>query len=286
MTDKAFRIAVISTGGVGSLALRAIVRRPHLDLVGVWVHSPEKTGRDAGELVGLGPIGVTATNDLDDIIGLKPDCVVYGAASAEMDAAAVRDYVRLLNGGLNVVTTYTPGMMFPDRWIPELTDRVRAAALAGGVTIYTSGIEPGFAGDQFAVLLTTLSNTIRSIRAQEIFDYSAYPNQDLLVDAMGFGKPLDFTPLLELEGAQQIRVGAADRTGGQGPWRRTRRGHREVRTRDYPTRPRCGLRNNSCRHVWCRPSRNHRCGEWPSSDHNRAHQPNGPRLGAGLGIGA
>jgi hypothetical protein len=207
MTDKAFRVAVISTGGVGSLALRAIVRRPHLDLVGVWVHSPEKTGRDAGELVGLGPIGVTATNDLDDIIGLKPDCVVYGAASAEMDAAAVRDYVRLLNGGLNVVTTNTPGMMFPDRWVPELTDRVRAAALAGGVTIYTSGIEPGFAGDQFAVLLTTLSNTIRSIRAQEIFDYSAYPNQDLMVDAMGFGKPLDFTPLLELEGAQQFAWG-------------------------------------------------------------------------------
>ena len=79
-----------------------------------------RTGRDAGEIVGIGPIGVTTTNDLDDIIALKPDCVVYGAASAEMDAAAVRDYVRLLNGGLNVVTTNTPGMMFPDRWIPRL----------------------------------------------------------------------------------------------------------------------------------------------------------------------
>ena len=200
-------MAVISTGGVGSLALRAIVRRAHLALVGVWVHSAGKTGRDAGELVGLGPIGVTTTNDLDDIIALKPDCVVYAAASAEMDGAAVRDYVRLLNGGLNVVTTNTPGMMFPDRWIPQLTDQVRAAALAGGVTIYTSGIEPGFAGDQFAVLLTTLSNTIRSIRAQEIFDYSAYPNRDLMMDAMGFGKPPDFTPLLELEGAQQFAWG-------------------------------------------------------------------------------
>ena len=202
-----YRVAVISTGGVGSLALRAIVRRPHLDLVGVWVHTAEKTGRDAGELVGLGPIGVTTTNDLDAIIALKPDCVVYAAASAEMDAAAVRDYVRLLNGGINVVTTNTPGMMFPDRWIPQLADQVRSAALAADVTIYTSGIEPGFAGDQLAVLLSTLSNTIRSIRAQEIFDYSAYPNRDLMVDAMGFGKPLDFTPLLELDGAQQFAWG-------------------------------------------------------------------------------
>lgn len=207
MSVKPLRVAVISTGWISSVSIRAIVRRPHLDLVGVWVHSPEKVGRDAGEIVGLGPIGVLTTGDLDDIIALKPDCVLYGAASAEMDAAAVRDYVRLLNGGLNVVTTNTPGMMFPDRWIPDLADQVRAAAEAGGVTIYTSGIEPGFAGDQFAVLLTTLSNTIRAIRAQEIFDYSAYPNRDLMVTAMGFGKPLDFTPLLELEGAQQFAWG-------------------------------------------------------------------------------
>jgi 2,4-diaminopentanoate dehydrogenase len=125
MDDKVLRVAVISTGWISSLAIRAIARRPHLELVGVWVHSAEKTGRDAGEIVGLGPIGVTTTNDLDDIIALKPDCVVYGAASAEMDAAAVRDYVRLLHGGLNVVTTNTPGMMFPDRWIPELADTGR-----------------------------------------------------------------------------------------------------------------------------------------------------------------
>ena len=199
MDDKVLRVAVISTGWISSLSIRAIVRRPHLELVGVWVHSAEKTGRDAGEIVGLGPIGVITTNNLDDIIALKPDCVVYGAASAEMDAAAVRDYVRLLHGGLNIVTTNTPGMMFPDRWIPDLADQVRSAALAAGVTIYTSGIEPGFAGDQFAILLTTLSNTIHSIRAQEIFDYSAYPNRDLMVTAMGFAKPLDFTPLLELK---------------------------------------------------------------------------------------
>jgi len=207
LADKVLRVAVISTGGVGSIALRAINRRSHLDLVGVWVHSPEKTGRDAGEVVGLGPIGVMTTSDLDDIIKLKPDCVVYAAMSAEMDAAAVPDYVRFLTAGINVVTTNTPGMMFPDRWIPDMADQVRAAALAGGVTIYTSGIEPGFAGDQFAVLLSTLSSTIRSVRAQEIFDYSAYPNAHLMFDAMGFGRPLDFTPLLELDGAQQFAWG-------------------------------------------------------------------------------
>jgi 2,4-diaminopentanoate dehydrogenase len=206
-SDKPLRVAVISTGGVGSIALRAITRRPNYDLVGVWVHSAEKTGRDAGEVVGLGDIGVTTTDDLGDIIAVKPDCVVYTAASPEMDAAAVRDYVRLLEAGINIVTTSTPGMMFPDRWIPQLADKVRAAALAGEVTVYTSGIEPGFAGDQLAVVLSTLSNTIRSIRAQEIFDYSEYPNKFLMFDAMGFGHPLDYTPLLAIDGAQQFAWG-------------------------------------------------------------------------------
>lgn len=201
------RVAVISTGGVGSIAVRAVSRRPDYELVGVWVHSAAKTGRDAGELVGLGNIGVATTSELDDIIALRPDCVVYAAAGPELDAAAVRDYVRLLEAGINIVSTNTPGMMFPDYWIPQLASKVRAAALTGGVTAYTSGIEPGFAGDQLAVLLSTLSNSIRSIRAQEIFDYSDYPNTQMMFDVMGFGMPMDYTPLLSLNGSQRFAWG-------------------------------------------------------------------------------
>jgi hypothetical protein len=207
MTDKTIRVAVISTGGVGSIAIRTIARRANYELVGVWVFSPDKIGKDVGELVGAGRLGIRATGDLDEIIAMAPDCAVYTATGPEMDAAAVRDYIRLLEAGINVVTTNTPGMVFPDDWIPELAAKVQAAATAGGVTIYTSGIEPGFAGDQLAVVLTTLSNTIRSIRAQEIFDYSGYPNAHMMVDVMGFGKPLDFTPLLALDGAQKFAWG-------------------------------------------------------------------------------
>jgi hypothetical protein len=207
MTDKTIRVAVISTGGVGSIAIRTIARRANYELVGVWVFSPDKIGKDVGELVGAGRLGIQATGDHDEIIAMAPDCAVYTATGPEMDAAAVRDYIRLLEAGINVVTTNTPGMVFPDNWIPELAAKVQAAATAGGVTIYTSGIEPGFAGDQLAVVLTTLSNTIRSIRAQEIFDYSGYPNAHMMVDVMGFGKPLDFTPLLALDGAQKFAWG-------------------------------------------------------------------------------
>jgi hypothetical protein len=44
------RVVVWSTGGIGSLAIVAVHERPDLELVGVWVHSKEKVGKDAGEL--------------------------------------------------------------------------------------------------------------------------------------------------------------------------------------------------------------------------------------------
>ena len=83
MSSSAIRVVVWSTGGIGSIAVRAVAENPGTDLVGVWVHSPEKAGRDAGELVGIGPIGVTTTNDADELIALQPECVVYAAAGPE-----------------------------------------------------------------------------------------------------------------------------------------------------------------------------------------------------------
>ena len=99
MVEGAQRVVVWATGGIGSIAIRAIERRPDLDLVGVWVHSEEKVGKDAGELANGEPIGLAATNDADALIALKPDCVIYAASGPERDALAIPDYVKLLRRG-------------------------------------------------------------------------------------------------------------------------------------------------------------------------------------------
>ncbi|MGH8986068.1 MAG: hypothetical protein ACRDY6_19655 [Acidimicrobiia bacterium] len=59
----AYRVVQWSTGNVGLPALRAIIEHPDLELVGLLVYSKEKAGRDAGELAGTDPVGVTATTD-------------------------------------------------------------------------------------------------------------------------------------------------------------------------------------------------------------------------------
>jgi hypothetical protein len=104
VNDK-YKVAVWATGGVGKYAIRTIADRPNLDLVGVWVHSDNKNGKDAGELAGIDPIGVAATQDESTILGGDADCVVYAAPAPPRMKEAIGDLCRILAAGKNVVTT-------------------------------------------------------------------------------------------------------------------------------------------------------------------------------------
>lgn len=195
------RVIVWSTGGVGSIAIDAVHRRPDLELVGVWVHSPDKVGRDAGELAGIGAIGITATNDADALIALEPDAVVYAASGPERDAGAVPDYLTLLGAGINVVSTSTTSLVYPPSYFAtEWRDQLDAAARSGDASFYASGIFPGFASDQLALLMTTQSKNIRTVTATEIALNDHYPVADVMMDGMGFARPLDFEPMLKTPG--------------------------------------------------------------------------------------
>ncbi|CAB4687082.1 MAG: dihydrodipicolinate reductase [Actinobacteria bacterium] len=196
------RIALWSTGAVGSIALRVAHARPDFEVVAVWVHGDDKAGRDAGELVGIGPMGVRTTQSLDAVLASRPDCVVYTASGPELDATNVPVYLALLRAGVDVVTVSSPGLMYPPAWDAGLVDQLTEAAQAGGATIYASGVEPGFAADQLVAVLATCSESVRSVRVQEIFRYDSYANEFLMMDVFGFGRPLDSTPLMELDGSQ------------------------------------------------------------------------------------
>jgi hypothetical protein len=86
------RVVQWATGAVGRHAVAAMAGHPDLEVVGVLVYSDDKAGRDAGELCGIGPIGVTATKDRDQILALDADCVLY-MARGEMDPAGALDEI-------------------------------------------------------------------------------------------------------------------------------------------------------------------------------------------------
>jgi hypothetical protein len=165
------------------------------------VHSPEKVGKDAGTLAGIDPIGVTTTNDADALIALRPDCVVYAASGPDRDAGAVPDYLKLLEAGINVVSTSSTSLVYPPAYYsPQWREQMEAAAKAGSASFYASGIFPGFGSDQLALLLTTQSKKIRCLKVTEVALNDHYPVADVMMNGMGFGHPLDFEPLLKTPG--------------------------------------------------------------------------------------
>ena len=202
MSNEPYRVVVWATGGIGSIAIRAIQRRPEIELVGVWVHSQEKVGKDAGELATGEPIGLTATDDADALIALKPDCVVYAASGPERDALAIPDYVKLLEAGINVVTTSTTRLVNPHAYEPaQWREQLVAAAKQGNASLYASGIEPGFAADYLPLVLSTQSSSIEKIHSFEIGLYDDYGVPDIMINGLGFGQPLDYQPWISFPGA-------------------------------------------------------------------------------------
>jgi hypothetical protein len=139
------------------------------------------------------------------------DCVVYAASGPEQDAAAVPDYRRLLEAGVNVVTVSSWTLIYPPGFDATSRAELEKAAATGSASLYASGIEPGFAADELPLVLATMSNTIRTVRASELFLYDQYPGEFVLRDSMGFGLPLDATPLLALPGAQTATWGPSIR---------------------------------------------------------------------------
>lgn len=208
-----YRVVAWSTGNVGRHAIAGIDANPALELVGVWVSNPDKVGRDAGELAGLGrTLGVAATGSVDEIIALKPDCVVYTAMADNRLMEALADLQMLLRAGINVVSSSPVFLQFPDGVVPEeVSGPVRAAAAEGGVSLWVNGVDPGFANDWLPLVLTSVCERIDEVRCMEILDYATYNNPSVMFDIMGFGKPLDETPMLLQPGVLSLAWGSVVR---------------------------------------------------------------------------
>ena len=174
----AIRVIQWATGGVGRAAIAGVLAHPELELVGCWVHSPDKAGRDVGELCGGPALGIEATDDVDRLVGLEADCVIYSPVMADPAVVA-----RLLASGKNVVT--------PLNWFfPGGRDesRIEAACAEGGTSIHGTGIHPGGITERFPLMVSALSQSITHVRAEEFSDIRSYDAPAVVGDIMLFGK--------------------------------------------------------------------------------------------------
>jgi hypothetical protein len=196
----AIRVAVWGPGSMGVIALRGVIDHPELELVALVVHSDVKAEKDAGKLCGIDPVGVVATTDAAGLLDGEADVVVYAAAANLRPLEAVNDMVSILRAGKNVVSCSVVPLVYPNAVDPAFTDPLREAALAGGVSFFTTGIDSGFANDVLPLALSGVARTIDSIRVTEMFNYATYPDRTAVYDILGFGKPPEELPFAATPG--------------------------------------------------------------------------------------
>ena len=183
-TARTYRVAQWATGSIGQIAIRHFVENPVYELVGVYVTNPDKVGRDAGELAGIGPTGVRATDDVEALIATRPDCVNYAPLHEDLD-----DMCRLLEAGIAIVTPV--GFVYPSALEPAVGQRLHAACLAGGSSLHGSGIHPGFSGDLLPLTFARLVSRIDQIQVREVADLRRHPSAAMF-EALGFARdPID-----------------------------------------------------------------------------------------------
>ena len=191
-----YRVIQWATGGVGRAAIQGVLRHPELELVGCWVHSADKEGRDAGELAGEAPAGVAATTDIDALLATDADCVMYSPLLPDDAVVAA-----ILRSGKNVVTPV--GWVYPDRDNPAVA-ALEAAAREGGVTLHGSGIHPGGITERFPLMVSSLSSAITHVRAEEFSDLRTYNAPMVVREVMGFG----LTPEQAMSGPMAVLLEA------------------------------------------------------------------------------
>src|ERR1700752_3332455 len=208
----AIRVAHIGTGNVGRLALIQLVTSPQFELTGVCVSTPEKVGKDAGELAGLDvSTGITAVDDLGALLATRPECVVYCAMGDTRLPEAMADVMSILAAGINIVGS-SPGLLqypwgvMPDKYIARVED----AAQQGKSSIFITGVDPGFINDLIPFALAGTCQSVEQVRCMEIADYATYDGAEVM-HYMGFGRPLDEVPMLLQPGILSIAWGTAIR---------------------------------------------------------------------------
>ena len=196
-----------ATGTVGIHAVPALAAHPDLNLVGLWVHSDSKAGRDAGEICGIEPLGVIASNDAEALLDLDADCICYMANSDLRPDGVIDEICTMLAAGFNVVNTSYVPLLFPSAAGPGVHDRLEAACREGGSSFYTSGIDPGFGNVGLAVHALAMCKEVQTVRMMEIVNYATWDNPFTMFEIMGFGKTTPTESLLLSPGSTALAWG-------------------------------------------------------------------------------
>ncbi|MDT5304102.1 MAG: 4-hydroxy-tetrahydrodipicolinate reductase [Mycobacterium sp.] len=184
------KVVQVATGNVGSEMIKRFATQPDLQLIGVHCYSPDKIGRDAGELAGVAPNGVKTTGTIEEILAAKPDVLTFHGVFPDEDL-----YVKVLEAGINIVTTadwitgWHRDRNHPHHSGKPVTQLLRDACEKGGSTFYGTGMNPGL-NQILGVVCSADVADIENITTVESVDVSCHHSKGTWTE-VGFGLPVD-----------------------------------------------------------------------------------------------
>jgi 4-hydroxy-tetrahydrodipicolinate reductase len=190
VSQRRLRVFQFATGNVGSEMVGRIVDHPDLELVGLYCYSSDKEGLDAGEIVGIEPLGIRATGDVAEVLRTKPDIVNFNGVWPDIDL-----FCELLEAGINVVTTsdwitgYHRDRNHPHSSGKNPTELIEAACQRGRTTFYGTGMNPGLA-QILSVVATAGMGRVDHVTVLETVDVSCHHSVDTWKN-VGYGRPVD-----------------------------------------------------------------------------------------------
>jgi len=190
---KSKRVIVWGTGHFGAQAIQGVMDHPDLELVGVHAWSPDKLGRDAGDLGSVPPTGISATDDTRKLLALRADCVAYFSSTALRDADATLEIVPFLESGTNVVTISHFDLQYPNHGNAEYVQPIVDACERGQSSVLLTGTEPGFAFGQHLFSLLSVAGRVDRIDLIEASNVQEYNSIDSL-RMYGFNEDLEYRP--------------------------------------------------------------------------------------------
>jgi 4-hydroxy-tetrahydrodipicolinate reductase len=183
MRDR-IRVLILGTGQMGAAIARLVLEKQGLDLVGAYGRRARRAGMDLGRAIGLErDLGIAIGSDLDDVIERAQAQVAIQATCSKLDEAWAEISV-LLRHGVAVISI-AEEMAYPACRSPVIADEMHRLALAQGVAVVGTGINPGFVLDLLVIALTGVCSQIESITATRVNDLSPYGPAVLTAQGVG-----------------------------------------------------------------------------------------------------
>ena len=188
--NQPIRVYQVATGNVGTEMIKRLQSHRDLKLVGLHCYTAEKIGKDAGEIAGIGPIGVKATGTIEEIIAAKPDVLTFHGVFPDEEL-----YVKVLEAGINIVTTadwitgWHRDKNHPHASGRKTTEILQEACEKGGVSFYGTGMNPGL-NQILGVVCSADVAEIENVTAIESVDVSCHHSKDTWIE-VGYGRPVD-----------------------------------------------------------------------------------------------